>query len=117
MRRIALVSRIVGGAVTLAAISLTAAPFLGSVASAAGTPPAALGAPGAPGAPTGLRDEQRLREQQQKVFLRTHSDATGKPRPDLMSKGVERIKQMQVAPYIGALPPAPATAAKNDKSK
>ena len=34
-----------------------------------------------------------------------------------MSKGVERIKQMQVAPYIGALPPAPATAAKNDKSK
>lgn len=97
----------------------TRRPFPASIASADATPP--LAAPVAPGAPTGLRNEQRTREQHQQQFLRAHSDATGKVRLDLMSKGVERTKQMQVAPYIGAhaLAPAsaPAAAAKHDQSK
>ncbi len=45
--------------------------------------------------------KQKIREQEQKEFLREHSDASGKPRPDLWRKGVEQQKQMQVAPYIG----------------
>ena len=119
MRSLAVVSRMVGGVVALAALALLAAPFPASIASADATPP--LAAPVAPGAPTGLRNEQRTREQHQQQFLRAHSDATGKVRLDLMSKGVERTRQMQVAPYIGAhaLAPAtaPAAAAKQDQSK
>ena len=117
MRSLTLVSRMVGGAVALAALALFAAPFLGAVASADAAPPATLAAPVAPGAPTGLRDEQRLRMQHQQEFLRAHSDATGKVRLDLTSKGVERTRQMQVAPYIGAHALAPATAPKNGNSK
>jgi hypothetical protein len=41
---------------------------------------------------------RKLREQQ---FLREHSDASGKPRPDLWRAGVEQQKNMKVAPYIG----------------
>ena len=44
---------------------------------------------------------QQLREQEKKQFLREHSDASGKPRPDLWRKGVEDQKKMQVAPNIG----------------
>lgn len=44
---------------------------------------------------------QQLREQEKKQFLREHSDASGKPRPDLWRKGVEDQKKMQVAPSIG----------------
>ena len=44
---------------------------------------------------------QQLREQEKKQFLREHSDASGKPRPDLWQKGVEDQKKMQVAPNIG----------------
>jgi hypothetical protein len=84
MRCNSVVSRIVGRAVALAALSLAVAPFFGSVASADATPQATLAAPVAPGAPTGLRDEQRLREQHQKAFLRAHSDATGKVRLEVV---------------------------------
>ncbi len=41
------------------------------------------------------------RDEQQKQFLRDHSDASGKPRPDLWWEGVEQQKKLQVAPYIG----------------
>ncbi len=49
----------------------------------------------------GTEWKQQLREQEKKQFLREHSDASGKPRPDLWRKGIEQQKQMQVAPYIG----------------
>ncbi len=45
--------------------------------------------------------KKQLREQEYKQFLRAHSDASGKPRPDLWRAGVEEQKKMPVAPYIG----------------
>lgn len=45
--------------------------------------------------------EEVRRKVGEKEFLREHSDASGKPRPDLWRKGIEEQKQMQVAPYIG----------------
>jgi len=61
------------------------------------------------GSPRGLENEQELRKKHEKEFLKQHSDASGKVRQDLWRKGVQRQKQMQVAPYIGAKPPAPAS--------
>jgi hypothetical protein len=52
-----------------------------------------------------VRDKQ-MREAQKKEFLREHSDASGKPRPDLWRSAVEQQKNMQVAPYIGWHPPS-----------
>jgi hypothetical protein len=46
---------------------------------------------------------RKVREQQ---FLREHSDASGKPRPDVWREGVEQQKNMTVAPYIGWHPSA-----------
>ncbi|GEM_PF-4505604 len=46
-------------------------------------------------------NNQELLKQQEKQFLREHSDSSGKSRPDLWRKGVEQQKHMQVAPYIG----------------
>lgn len=50
-----------------------------------------------------------LRKMQQQEFLREHSDASGKARPDLWRAGVEQQKQMQVAPYIGWHPGSDST--------
>ncbi len=70
----------------------------------AAQPPAA-----AVGSPRGLENEQELRKKHQEEFLKQHSDASGKVRPDLWRKGVQQQKQMQVAPYIGAKPAVSAS--------
>jgi hypothetical protein len=75
--------------IAVSALVIAAAPFVGS--GAWGDPPA--------GGPSG--GDQKIRKLQEKEFLQEHSDASGKPRPDLWRKGVEQQKQMQVAPYIG----------------
>jgi len=65
----------------------------------------------------GLENETQLRQQHQQEFIRAHSDASGKFRPDLIRAAVERTKQMQVAPSIGAhphtLPPVTKSATPN----
>jgi hypothetical protein len=50
---------------------------------------------------------QQVREKQQQKFLREHSDASGRPRPDLWRQGMEHARQMPVAANIGArlIPP------------
>jgi hypothetical protein len=83
-----------GGAAIALALPLAAVPALVSPASADG--PVA----------GGLENETQFRQQHQQEFIRTHSDTTGKFRPDLIRAAAERTKQMQVAPSIGAHPPA-----------
>jgi len=46
-------------------------------------------------------EKEQLRKLEKQEFLREHSDASGKPRPDVWRKGIEQQKNMQVAPYIG----------------
>ncbi len=75
--------------IAISALVIAAAPFVSSGPRAWGDPPAG-----------GPHNEQ-IRKLQEKEFLQEHSDASGKPRPDLWRKGVEQQKQMQVAPYIG----------------
>ncbi len=84
--------------VAIAALVIAAAPFAGFGANARGD---------SSGPPPGRTDE--IRKMQEQEFLRAHSDASGKPRPDLWRKAVEQQKHMQVAPYIGAKPQAPAS--------
>jgi hypothetical protein len=55
--------------------------------------------------------ERTMRERERKEYLRQHSDATGKVRPDLEIKGVQHMHRMNVAPSIGAHPAAPTSAA------
>lgn len=52
----------------------------------------------------GLRNEKKFREQRQKEYVRQHSDSSGKVRPEAYLKGIEHVRQMKVAPYIGAKP-------------
>ncbi len=54
--------------------------------------------------------EEQLRKLQEKEFIREHSDASGKLRPDLWRNGIEQQKKMQVAPYIGWHPPSESAA-------
>ena len=82
--------------IAISALVIAAAPFVTSGSRAWGDPPA--------GGPSG--GDQKIRKLQEKEFLQEHSDASGKPRPDLWRKGVEQQKQMQVAPYIGWHPPS-----------
>jgi hypothetical protein len=72
--------------------------------------PSAEPSPTTPGKAHGLLGEQKLREAQQKEYLRQHSDATGKIRPDLEFKGVQHMHRMSVAPSVGAHPAAPSSA-------
>jgi hypothetical protein len=53
-----------------------------------------------------------MKKMQQQEFLRKHSDASGKPRPDLWREGIEQQKKMQIAPYPG-WHPAPGAAEKS----
>lgn len=46
----------------------------------------------------------RILQLQNERFLKEHTDASGKLRPDLWRKGVEHQQHMKVAPYIGAKP-------------
>jgi len=50
--------------------------------------------------------EEQIRKLEREEFIREHSDASGKLRPDLWRAGVEQQKHMQVAPYIGWHPAA-----------
>src|SRR5436190_18293570 len=69
------------------------------------------------GAAPGLNDEGS-REYQQKLdrqrqYLRYHSDPSGKPRPDLVLKGVREVKRMDIAagvPVRGRNGSAPSSA-------
>lgn len=65
--------------------------------------------------PPGPLNREEIRKQREKEFLRQHSDASGKPRPDLWREGVEKQKQMQVAPYIGWHPPAKRSGSTDEK--
>jgi hypothetical protein len=82
--------------VAIVALVIAAAPFAAFGSNARGD---------SSGPPPGRNNE--IRKLQGKEFLRAHSDASGKPRPDLWRKGVEQQKHMQVAPYIGWKAPAP----------
>ncbi|GEM_PF-5105436 len=53
----------------------------------------------------GLTNETQFRVQHQQEFIRAHSDASGKFRPDLIKAAAERTKRMQIAPSIGSHPP------------
>jgi hypothetical protein len=57
----------------------------------------------------GLRFEQEQREQHQREYIREHSDPSGKVRPEAYVKGIEHVRGMKVAPYIGAKPLGNAT--------
>jgi len=57
-----------------------------------------------PGTPEGLQNEQEERQKEQKEFMREHSDPSGNIRPDAYRKGIEHVRHMKVAPYIGAKP-------------
>ena len=59
----------------------------------------------------GLEGEKKLRELSRKEFNRQHSDATGTVRPDLQRKLIEHVRQMKVAPSIGAVPESAAATA------
>ncbi|HZC45458.1 MAG TPA: hypothetical protein VE243_03220 [Candidatus Acidoferrum sp.] len=63
--------------------------------------PSSVGTPDSPPQKNEGSIKRHMREMQQKEFLREHSDASGKPRPDLWREGVEQQKKMQVAPYVG----------------
>jgi hypothetical protein len=52
----------------------------------------------------GLRNEQEIRKKRQQEYIREHSDPSGKVRPDAYVKGMEHVRQMKVAPQIGAKP-------------
>jgi len=52
----------------------------------------------------GLQNEQEQRHKRQQEYIREHSDRSGKVHPDAYSKGIEHVRQMKVAPYIGAKP-------------
>ena len=50
--------------------------------------------------PPGLLGQEERRLEQNKEYLRRHSDGTGKARPDLWQKGVQHVKQMPIAAGI-----------------
>ncbi len=83
---------------------------LGAVASGAST--------ATPGA-EGLRNEQQILKQRKQEYLREHSDPSGKVPRGAYVKGIEHVRQMKVAPYIGARPlgQASPTASSNPKTK
>lgn len=62
-----------------------------------------------PGGSDGPGFEQELREQHQREYIREHSDPSGKVRPEAYRKGIEHVRDMKVAPYIGAKPLGEAT--------
>lgn len=68
-----------------------------------------LGQSAQPPESEGLRSEQELREQHQREYIREHSDPSGKVRPEAYRKGMEHVRGMKVAPYIGAKPLGEAT--------
>ncbi len=88
-----------------------------SLAHAQAAGPSAEPSPTTPGKAHGLLGEQTLRKFQRKEYLRQHSDATGKVRPDLELKGVQHMHQMKVAPSIGSHPAAPSAAPSTAASK
>jgi hypothetical protein len=57
----------------------------------------------------GLRLEQERREQRQREYIREHSDPSGNVRPEAYVKGIEHVRGMKIAPYIGAKPLGEAT--------
>jgi hypothetical protein len=59
---------------------------------------------GRPEASEGLKNEQQERKEEQQEYIREHSDASGKMHPDAYVKGMEHVRHMKVAPYIGAKP-------------
>jgi hypothetical protein len=52
----------------------------------------------------GLEKEQELRKKQQEKYVREHSDPSGKVPSGAYIKGMEHVRQMKVAPHIGAKP-------------
>ena len=58
----------------------------------------------------GLGSEQERREEHQREYVREHSDPSGNVRPEAYVKGIEHVRRMKVAPYIGAKPLGEATA-------
>lgn len=77
----------------------------------AGASAAATATPGA----EGLRNEQQILKRRQKEYLREHSDSSGKVPKDAYVKGIEHVRQMKVAPYIGARPLASPTSVPKTK--
>jgi hypothetical protein len=69
-----------------------------------------LGQSAQPEASNGLRFEQERREEHQREYVREHSDPSGNVRPEAYVKGIEHVRRMKVAPYIGAKPLGEATA-------
>jgi hypothetical protein len=55
-------------------------------------------------APKGLQNEQEILKKQQQEYNREHTNASGKLPADAYVKGIEHVRQMKVAPYIGAKP-------------
>jgi len=62
------------------------------------------GASAQPASSQGLRNEQEERHKRQQEYIREHSDSSGKVRPGAYAKGIEHVRQMKIAPYIGAKP-------------
>jgi len=60
---------------------------------------------------------QKLRELKREEYLRQHSDATGKVRPDLELQGVQHMHRMKVAPAIGSHLTAPSAQASTAETK
>ena len=94
-----------GGAAIVLALPLAAATTL------------VVRARAADNAADGLHNETPFRQQHMQEFIRAHSDASGKFRPDLIRAAVERTRRMQVAPSIGAHPPAPPAVSKSAPPK
>lgn len=59
----------------------------------------------------GLENDEERREEEQQEYTREHSDASGKVNPKAYVKGIEHVRQMKVAPHIGAKPLSAASPA------
>src|SRR5262245_46120064 len=45
----------------------------------------------------GLENDQERREEREREFIKEHTDASGRARPDLWRKGIEDYKRMKIA--------------------
>src|SRR5579875_1697657 len=63
---------------------------------------AAADSSAASASPQGLRNEQEILRKRQKEYVREHSNPAGKVPTDAYLKGIEHVRKMKVAPYIGA---------------
>jgi hypothetical protein len=52
----------------------------------------------------GLEKEEQLRKKEQQKYVREHSDPSGKVPSGAYIQGMEHVRQMKVAPHIGAKP-------------